>query len=122
MPKEEKELAFLKFWPKAGIAELDESTFISIAGMLENKEIYQMVKPVIQDGVYAAAYIHFALQNHARVQSSELSRLLRPLAHQLIRSDSLSAVTLALDAAVRLNMGNLRKTDRKSVVKGKRGT
>src|SRR3546814_14026139 len=78
--------------------------------MLENKEIYQMVKPVIQDGVYAAAYIHFALQNQARVQSSELSRLLRPLAHQLLLSDSLSAVNLALDAAGRLNIGNLRKT------------
>src|SRR3546814_12945296 len=78
--------------------------------MLENKEIYQMVKPVIQDGVYAAAYIHFALQNQARVQSSGLSRLLRPLAHQLLLSDSLSAVNLALDAAGRLNIGNLRKT------------
>lgn len=108
LPKEQKEYAFLKFWPQSGIKKLDEPTFISISGMLDNPNIYHMVKPVVQNPAYAATYIHFAMQNEARVQSAELSGLLRPLVRTLLMSDTLANIDLALDAAGRLNIRNLR--------------
>ncbi|MEZ4904348.1 MAG: hypothetical protein R2822_22670 [Spirosomataceae bacterium] len=37
----QKEQAFLKFWPQADIRKLDESTFVSIAGMLANKQVFK---------------------------------------------------------------------------------
>ena len=104
LPKEQKEIAFLKLWPKSNIPKLDESTFISITTMLDNKEVYKMVKPIIQSPATATEYIGFALQNQAQVQSSELSNLLQVPVNTLLQSGSELDINLALDAIGRLKI------------------
>ncbi len=104
LPTEQKETAFLKFWPKAEIATLDESTFVGIAGMLKNKEIFDMVKPIFQNQANAATYTGFALQNQAQIQSTELSELLLIPVQSLLKSPLSKNIDLALDAIGRFRM------------------
>jgi putative membrane-bound dehydrogenase-like protein len=104
LPKEQKEIAFLKLWPKSNITKIDEPTFISIATMLSNNEVYDVVKPVIQNTANATKYISFALQNQAQVQSPELSILLQVPVKTLLRNGSESEIYLALDAVGRLKI------------------
>ncbi len=106
LPDAQKETAFLKFWPEANITQLDEPTFVSIAQMLGNKEVYTAVKPVLQNPAHAAEYIHFALQNQEQVQSPELSALLQEPVSALLRKNAESDINLALDAIGRFNMKN----------------
>lgn len=109
LPVKQKETAFLKFWPKSNITTLDESAFIGIAEMLGNKEIYEAVKPVFQNPVYASVYAHFALQNQARVQSPELTDMLLVPISSLLKSDSQPNIDLALDAIGRFKIEKLRE-------------
>ncbi|WP_373513214.1 HEAT repeat domain-containing protein, partial [Persicitalea sp.] len=43
LPKKEREEAFLTLWPQAGLDTLDETTFVGVAGKLDNREIYALV-------------------------------------------------------------------------------
>jgi len=104
LPTDQKEAAFLKFWPKAQITTLDESTFVGIAGMLRNKEIYGIVKSVFANESNAATYTGFALQNQAQIQSAELSELLLVPVQTLLKSSIPKNVDLALDAIGRFKM------------------
>jgi putative membrane-bound dehydrogenase-like protein len=109
LPTAQRDAAFLKFWPKSGIARLDESTFVSISEMLSNKEIYEMVKPVFQNQANAAAYLEYAVQNQGEVQSPELSALVEAPVITLLGSKSPSETDLALDAAGRFKIGKARQ-------------
>jgi putative heme-binding domain-containing protein len=109
LPVKQKETAFLKFWPTSHITTLDESAFIGIAEMLGNKEIYEAVKPVFQNPVFAAAYTQFALQNQARVQSPELTDMLLVPISTLLKSNSQPNIDLALDAIGRFKLDKLRE-------------
>jgi hypothetical protein len=40
LPAGQREIAFLKFWPKSNLTTLDESMLIAISEMLKNKDIY----------------------------------------------------------------------------------
>jgi hypothetical protein len=102
LPKEKKETSFIKLWPTSGITQLDESTFVSLAKMLENEKIYAIAKPLIQNPLYARNYINFALQNQSEIQSDKLSGLLQIPAKGLLQSDVESDVTLALQAIASL--------------------
>ncbi|CAG4988808.1 hypothetical protein DYBT9275_00162 [Dyadobacter sp. CECT 9275] len=104
LPAAQKEMTFLQFWPKSGITKLDESTFVGIAKMLGNKDIYEMVKPVVQDPGNASVYLNFALQNQSEVQSPELADILLPAVISLMKSGVQADVDLALDAVGRFNM------------------
>ncbi|REG88680.1 PVC-type heme-binding CxxCH protein [Algoriphagus antarcticus] len=106
--REQKEHFFLKLWPKAGITELDESNFISISQMLDNREVYHMVKPVFHNPVHSAKYIRFALQNQALVQSDLLTAILETPVANLFEEISGPDVDMALDAVGRFNMKNSR--------------
>ena len=104
----QKEKTFLKFWPKSNITILDESTFVGIAEMLGNQEIYEAVKQVVQNPVHAAAYVNFALQNQARLQSPEMANMLLVPVNTLLKSDSQPNIDLALDAIGRFKMEKSR--------------
>lgn len=69
LPAGQKETAFLKWGPKANFSTLDQHTFISIAQMLGNPQVYEAVKPAFHHPSNAVAYIRMALQNQAQVQS-----------------------------------------------------
>jgi len=104
LPDIQKEAAFLKFFPQANIGELDESTFISISQMLKNKEIYEMLKPVVHNPAFAKTYVNFALQNQSQIQSSELSGLLKIPVVSLLKNKAQSEIDLGLDAIGRLKI------------------
>ncbi len=108
LPVGQREKSFLKFWPETHITTLDESTFIAIAEMLGNQEIYEAVKQVVQNPVNAAAYINFALQNLAQVQSPEMANMLLVPVNILLQSDSQANIDLALDVIGRFKMEKLR--------------
>jgi putative heme-binding domain-containing protein len=108
LPVGQKEIAFLKLWPQSNITTLDEPTFIGITSMLGNKQVYETVKPLIQNPLNAVAYLKYALQNQARVQSAELSVLLQVPVSNMLQSSSAANIDLALDAIGRFKMEHSR--------------
>jgi putative heme-binding domain-containing protein len=108
LPTQEKEEAFLKYWPKSNIKTLDESTFVSIADMLHNKEIYEAVKQVVQNPVNALVHIQWAVQNQARVQTPEMAHMLLTPINSLLQSGLEANIDLALDAIGRFKIEKLR--------------
>jgi putative membrane-bound dehydrogenase-like protein len=84
LPKEKKEQYFLSLWPSASISELDESHFIIVSQMLDNKKIHQLVKPYFSNLDHASTYVSYAVQNQATTQSDLLVDLLKkPIEHLL---------------------------------------
>jgi putative membrane-bound dehydrogenase-like protein len=96
LPKNQKETAFLKLWPKAGMLKIDEPTFVSIASMLDNKAIFDMIKPVIENPANAADYVKFAVQNQAQIPSSPIAELIKSPVNKLLADAT--HTDLALDA------------------------
>lgn len=109
LDQEKKEFYFLTLWPKSGIDKLDESNFINISGMLKNKDVYDLVKPVLQNPSYASEYINYALNNQSLVQSDLLSGLLEAPVEHLFKNGSEAEIDLALDAVGRFTLKNSQK-------------
>lgn len=106
LPAGQKEQAFLKFWPKANLTELDESTFISMANMSGNKAVFQAMKLLTDDPAQAKKYTTFAVQNQSQVQSPAIAGLLDMPVRTLLAGDSQADKDLALDAIGRFNIKN----------------
>lgn len=103
LAKDDREEAFLRFWPKAGIGKLDEPTFTSITGMLSNRSILSMVKPAFEVP-QATEYVRFAVRNQAQVQSPELNNLLATPVSRLLKSNDQAEIDLGLDAVGKFGM------------------
>jgi len=110
LPEKQKEAAFLKFWPQSNNTIPDESTFISIAGMLDNKQVYEAVKPVLENPAHAVLYVNYALQNQSQIQSVKLSDLLIVPVNTLLKSDSQKNIDLALDIVGRYKIEESRES------------
>lgn len=108
LPSGRKEAAFLKWWPRLNITRLNEPDFVFVAGMLDNKAVFEMVKPVIHNKDNAALYTRFALNNQTQLQSSGLSLMLQAPVAQLLREHAEKDINLALDAAGRFNIEQVR--------------
>jgi putative heme-binding domain-containing protein len=106
LPKDDREEAFLRFWPKAHIEKLDEPTFTSIAAMLSNRNIVSMIKPAFE-APQATEYVRFAIHNQAQVQSAELNSLLAAPVSRLLKSNDQADIDLGLDAVGRFGMGDV---------------
>ena len=109
LPAGQREITFLKFWPKSNLTTLDESMLIAISEMLKNKEVYEAVKGLIQNPNNAVIVVNIALQNQARVQSPEMATMLLAPVNTLLRSESQANIDLALDAVGRFKMDKLRE-------------
>lgn len=103
LPKDDREAAFLRFWPKAHIEKLDEPTFTSIAAMLSNRNVVSMIKPAFEVP-QATEYVRFAIRNQAQVQSAELNSLLIAPVSRLLKSNDQAEIDLGLDAVGRFGM------------------
>ncbi|SDE87001.1 putative heme-binding domain-containing protein [Dyadobacter soli] len=108
LPAAERDKAFLQFWPKAKLSALDESTFVSMAAMLPNPDIYQAMKQMLNDPAQARTYLGFAVQNQSQVQSSALSELLAVPVNTLLQSTETADRNLALDVAGRYRIAGAR--------------
>jgi len=107
LPKNQKEAAFLKYWPETKMKQMDEPTFVSVALMLENKDIYRVIKPAFNSSTVAKRYLQYAIRNQSSIQSDELGNLLQPAARHLLKSDKIENLHIALDAFARYNMDEL---------------
>lgn len=102
-----KQKAFLGLWDKVASQDIDPETFVAIAGMLGNQDVYTAVAPTLQDPSRAEKLVRLALANQSRVQSPELAKMLTPAASQLLKSDK--TLPLALGAVARLRIDSLAK-------------
>ncbi|MBO9611268.1 MAG: HEAT repeat domain-containing protein [Dyadobacter sp.] len=108
LPAAQRDKAFLQFWPKAHLTALDESTFVSMAAMLSNKDIYQAMKQMLDEPSQAKTYLGFAVQNQSQVQSAAMSELLAAPVNTLLQSAAPAERDLALDVAGRYRIANAR--------------
>ncbi|WP_373514149.1 HEAT repeat domain-containing protein, partial [Persicitalea sp.] len=109
LPKKEKEAAFLTLWPQAKLDTLDETTFVGVAGKLDNREIYALVQPVLHQSAQAKKYVSYALRNEARLQSPAFSTMIaRPVSY-LFESENPADVDLALDVVGRFKIAEARE-------------
>jgi putative heme-binding domain-containing protein len=108
LPKKERESIFMDLWKQADYKELDEPTFIIVAGMLGNKNVYSTVRPVLEQKEKAQKHVSLGLKNLAQVQSDELTRaLVNPIRH-LLQSKNESQQHLGLEAVGKLKINSLR--------------
>ncbi|GGM95450.1 hypothetical protein GCM10010967_31110 [Dyadobacter beijingensis] len=104
LPRQQRDDAFLRFWPGANRSEIDEPTFVSIAGMVANPRIAAMVKPAFEQP-QATELVRYAIRNQAQVQSAELTSLLEAPVARLLKSNAQDDLDLGLDAVGRFGMG-----------------
>ncbi|MEG3659041.1 PVC-type heme-binding CxxCH protein [Arenibacter palladensis] len=108
LPKEERETVFMDLWKKADNKELDEPTFIIVAGMLENDQVMKMMMPVLENVGKAQEHVSLTLDNLAKVQSKELTNaMIRPIGH-LLKSGDMAQQNLGLEAIGKLGISSLR--------------
>jgi len=108
LPKEEREQVFVELWQQTDKKDLDGTTFILVAGMLENRRVRDMVLPILENEDKAVEHVSLTLKNMAEVQSTELTKsLMRPIEY-LLKSEEISKQLLGLDAVGKLNIQGLR--------------
>ena len=108
LPKEERETVFMDLWRKADNKDLDEPTFIIVAGMLENVKVKNMMLPVLENLGKAQEHVSLTLKNLANVQSKELTNaLIKPIGH-LLKSGDITQQNLGLEAIGKLGVHSLR--------------
>lgn len=104
-PAAEKKAAFLSLWQSVSGKALDDETFIAIAEMLADKEIYTAVVPNFSDPKNALAYVKLAIKHQARVQSPQLTNALSLSVKNLISKPE--TLELSLEAVNKLNISGL---------------
>ena len=109
LPKGAREPAFAKWWAKNPASALDQHTFVGVAQMLENAEVYEAIKPFFSQPANAWDLVQLALQNQAQVQSKELTRLLEAPVRLLLQSEDELKVHSALDLVGRFDIKNVRE-------------
>lgn len=107
LPDGDRENVFVDLWKKTDNKVLDETTFILVAGMLDNENVLNSVLPVLEDVGRAREHVSLALKNQASVQSKELTAaLVRPIGH-LLKSGKISEQHLGLDAIAKFGIHSL---------------
>jgi len=108
LPKEERELVFVDLWKKTNKRDLDEVTFVLVAGMLENRNVLNTVLPILENEDKAQEHVSLTLKNLAMVQSKELTKALNGPIKYLLKSEDRSKQMLGLEAVGKLNIQGLR--------------
>jgi putative heme-binding domain-containing protein len=100
---EQRNKVFLGIWAELNHkVQLDESTFVMFAGMLDYPEIAKEVEPVLQNTEHGPTYVAFALKNQAQTQSAQLAAIFVPVIERML-ADPKSRM-MALDAVARMNV------------------
>ncbi|MEN2283405.1 hypothetical protein AAGF08_14765 [Algoriphagus sp. SE2] len=108
LPKNEREQVFVDLWKKNNIKELDEVTFLLVAEMLENREVRNLVLPILENKEMAVKHVSLTLTHLAKVQSEELAKALKEPVRYLLTSKDVSNQMLGLEAVGKLNIQGLR--------------
>ena len=94
LDEEAKQSAFLEIWSQVKEQEMDSETFIAISGMLENPEVFEAVQPIFQTPEKAENLVGLAVANQSRVQSRQLTEMLKPLIQRLLETPETQALGL----------------------------
>ena len=105
LDEEAKQSAFLGIWSQVKEQEMDDETFIAIAGMLDNAEVFSAVQPIFQVPGKAENLVGLAVMNQSRVQSKKLTEMLTPLIKSLLERSETQA--LGLQAVSRFKVATL---------------
>jgi len=108
LPKGQKEQVFVDLWKKNNLKDLDEVTFVLVAEMLENRDILNLVSPILGNEDKAVEHVSLTLKHLARVQSEELTNALKEPIRHLLKSAEISKQMLGLDAVGKLKIQGLR--------------
>ena len=109
LEKKERERIFLELWKQEkGQIDLNESTFIIVAGMLSNPAILKAVKPALEQLEKAEAHVSYTLKNLSQVQSNQLTQLLVNPVKSLLQNNEESIQRLGLEAVGQLGIKNLQ--------------
>ncbi|MFT5905015.1 MAG: putative heme-binding domain-containing protein [Cryomorphaceae bacterium] len=105
LPSEQKKAAFLSVWQQVAAKKLDNETFIAIANMLTDQDIYAAVKQNFSDPKNATMYVKLAIKHLSRVQSPPLVKVLTPAISSLL--DEPKTLELGLNAVHQLKVNGL---------------
>lgn len=108
LQKEQKEQVFVELWKKNNIQDLDEVTFMLVAEMLGNRQVLNLVSPILEDEGKAVEHVSLTLKNLDRVQSEELTIALKEPIRHLLESEDVTKQTLGLEAVGKLKIQGLR--------------
>ncbi|SFB53475.1 DUF7133 domain-containing protein [Algoriphagus aquimarinus] len=108
LPKAQKEQVFIDLWKKNNLKDLDEVTFVLVAEMLGNKDVLNLVLPILSNEDKAERHVTLTLQNLAKVQSEELTKALKAPIRHLLKSADVSKQMLGLEAVGKLKILGLR--------------
>ncbi|CAN0600023.1 unnamed protein product, partial [Ectocarpus sp. 12 AP-2014] len=108
LPKNQREEVFLNFWKKADYKKFDDATFIVVASMLDNEDIYNAVRPILEEKDNSEHHVSIALENLSQVQSRELAKVLTKPIQQLLQSNEKGGQILGLKAVGNLGISSLR--------------
>lgn len=108
LPKEEREQVFVDLWKKTNKKDLDEVTFVLVAGMLDNRNVLNIVLPILENENKAVANVSLTLKNLSTVQSKELTKALNRPIKYLLKSGDRPKQMLGLEAVGKLNIQGLR--------------
>lgn len=108
LPKEEREQVFVELWKKTIKKDLDEVTFVLVAQMLQNRDVMNIMLPILENEAKAVENVSLTLKNLAMVQSKELSKALNGPIKYLLKSEDLSKQMLGLEAVGKLKIQGLR--------------
>ncbi len=104
LPEGQREAWFLQAWQQDLPADIKETEWIMVAGMLQHPGILAAIRPVLQHADHGKRYITTALQHVDRMQSPAIPALLLPAVRHLLASSEANNKNLALEAAEKLNI------------------
>jgi len=105
----EREGIFLELWTQeGGKIDLNESTFIIVANMLNNPAIFKAVKPLLEQLGKAETHVSYTLKNLAQVQSNQLTQLLVNPVKSLLQNKDEALQRLGCEAVGKLGIKNLQ--------------
>lgn len=102
--KDARVAAFVKVWESAPAKELDPSTFIGVANMLDHPFVFKAMEDMIHSSGHGEQYIDMTLKNQSQIQSSNLGRLFKTPVMEMLASNQDDQVRLALEAVNKLDI------------------
>lgn len=109
LPKTQRETVFLDFWKQEEYQEFNAPTLVLVAGMLQNKTIYNKVRPIFEQKGSAQHHVSIALDNLSQIKSKELAEIMTIPVKQLLQSSEIVEQNLGLDAVGRFGITTLKE-------------
>ena len=105
--KKDREQVFLDHYQKVNYKDFDESTFIMVANMLGNPDVYRAIKPILENNLNAETHVSLAIKFLSQIQSEGIKNILEKPVRALLKSKEVSKQQLGLEAVAKLHTKNV---------------